>query len=81
MQLSIISTQDQKDLSIDWIEVNTLQGNYVIQSGHAPTVLVLAAGSKVIYNSINSEQQTELIIKQGLLHVTRTDCTLLLTQI
>ena len=41
MQLRIISPSGEKKFKIAWVEVDTPVGNFVIHSGHAPTVLTL----------------------------------------
>lgn len=41
MNLKIIGPTTHKTLAISWIEVETLDGNFVVQRGHAPMILAL----------------------------------------
>lgn len=81
MLLSIISSLEQKNIAIDWLEVNTQQGNYVIQSGHVPTVLIASPGSMISYRPTGTAHTEQLNIKQAIVHVTRSEIALIVTQI
>lgn len=81
MLLSIVSALEQKNLTIDWLEVNTNQGNYVIERAHVPTVLVLTPESKILYRASGASEVETLTIKQAIVHVTRTDVTILVTHL
>lgn len=81
MLLSIISSLEQKNITIDWLEVNTAQGNYVIQPGHVPTVLIASSGSTISYQPTGTDHVEELAIKQAIVHITRSEIALIITQI
>jgi len=80
MQLLVINSTQQKSHEIEWLEINTLQGNFVIQSEHAPTIFVLAPDSTVSYLAHGSQIATSLLIKQGVVEITRARATLIITQ-
>lgn len=80
MQLSIISVSRQTTYRVEWIDCNTTQGNYVIQNGHAPTMLVLAPNSTVTFLVTGENSSSAVAVKQGILDVTRENATLLITQ-
>ena len=67
MLLQIISPAYKKTFSISWLEVDTPVGNFVIQKGHAPTVLTLQPDRDVIYRLKNGQQKT-LMIKMEITH-------------
>lgn len=80
MQLSIINTKGQSNFDIDWVELNTVVGNLVVQEGHVPSVLFLAPNSAMHYKSIKKNQPESITIKQAIAHITRTDVTIIITE-
>jgi len=79
MKLTIISPYEKKIFAITWIELNTMVGNFVIQPGHVPTVLTLAAGEKITFGLANGKRES-LVVKQGIAHITRDSATILLNE-
>jgi len=76
VKLHIITPFTRHITFISWIEVNTDAGNFVIQQGHAPTILALTPGKECIYHLIDNTKQT-LLIDKGIISVTRDDVTIL----
>ncbi len=62
---------------IAWLEVDTPDGNFVIQPGHAPVLLILAPG-KPVTCMLKSGRQEIIEASGGIVHITRTTATLLL---
>ncbi len=79
MKLFIISPFAKKKIEVAWIELNTSVGNFVIQPGHAPTLLALSPHKEIIF-CLSSGKQESYIIKQGIIDITRTSATLLLNE-
>lgn len=79
MKFTIISPYEKTTYAISWIELNTPVGNFVIQPGHAPTILTLSPGEKITFGLANGKRES-LIIKQGIAHVTRDSATILLSE-
>lgn len=79
MKLYIISPFSKKTLDIVWIELNTPVGNFVIQPGHAPTILTLAPHKEVTF-CLKSGKQESFMAKQGIADITRTAATILLSE-
>lgn len=78
MQLTIISPSKKEHFDISWVELNTDQGNYVIQPGHAPIFFSLKAHAPFTYCLKNGEQEV-IMIKQAMVEVTRNQITVLLS--
>ncbi len=80
MQLLIISATERKSYAVEWLEINTAEGNFVIQSDHAPTILVLAPESLVTYLPSGEQTSVNLRIKQAVVEITREQAILIITQ-
>lgn len=78
MQLHISSPTERRDEQIAWIEFDTPKGNFVILAGHAPMILTLLPLSSVLFRLKSGKEETKKII-QGVVHITRSTITLLLT--
>ncbi len=79
MKLHIISPLSNRTETIAWIEVNTPVGNFIIQKGHAPTLLSLAPDKEVVFRLDSGKKET-LMIKRGFANITRSSVTLLLNK-
>lgn len=78
MKLFMVSLSDKKSLDIAWLEVNTAEGNFVMQRGHAPMILVLSPNKPLVYCLQNGIQESTTI-SGGILHITRDQATVVLT--
>lgn len=79
MKLYIISPFSKKVIDIAWLELNTPVGNFVLQQGHAPVVLTLAPHKEVIF-CLKSGKVESFIAKQGIVDITRSTATILLSE-
>ena len=41
MKLTLVSTTNKQSFEVAWLEVNSSVGNFVMQRGHAPMILLL----------------------------------------
>ncbi len=78
MNFTLIGPTSSQTLEVKWLEVQTLQGNFVIKPGHAPMIIILAP-NKEISMELKDGSTTVMTVVGGMLEVTRTDVTLLLT--
>ena len=78
MQLIILSPLTKKTFTVDWIEVNTPTGNFVIQPEHAPTILTLSRNNEIIFQVTDGGQE-KILVPAGIAHVTRNSLTLMLS--
>lgn len=79
MELHIISPEQTVTHSVAWIEVDTIAGNFVIQSGHAPTILLLSPDKELIFCLVNGKRES-LLVPRGILEVSREVITLIINQ-
>lgn len=80
MKLQIISPEQTKIFMILWLEALTAIGSFVIQSGHAPMVLILSPGKEITFGLMNDKQES-IIVPYGILEITRTQAILLINKL
>lgn len=78
MELKIVRPTSSQSLAVSWVEAQTDQGNVVILPGHTPLIVLLAADKELTIGLEDGTQQ-QIIIGGGILKVTRTELTLLVT--
>ncbi len=78
MELQLISSTSSRVMDIEWLEAQTMSGSFVIKQGHAPLIALLAP-NKELTVKLHDGSTTMITIVQGILEVTRTHITLLLT--
>lgn len=72
MKLQLISLeQPVHNYEISWLELNTITGNYIIQPGHAPMILILTPDSKAICCLVKNNEQKVFMIRDGVAHIKR----------
>lgn len=76
MILQLIHPSYTRELSVAWLEMNTEVGNFVIQPGHAPMVVLLAHSKKIVF-CLSTGKQESLHIEQGIAHITRQQATII----
>lgn len=77
MELVVITPTYKTTLAIAWIEIETTVGNFVIQPGHAPTVLILQPNNLLTYCLTNGKQET-ITAQGGIVEITRTSALVIL---
>jgi len=70
MKLQIITPHDKKDIDVAWVELETPVGNFVIHSGHAPTVLTLLPKHSVIFRTKAGIEES-VLINNGVVNIDR----------
>lgn len=76
MQLYIVTPFKKITKEVDWVDINTTIGNFVIQNEHAPMILSLQPDSQCILGLATGKQETYKI-NRGIVHITRDDITIL----
>lgn len=79
MLLRIIGPSGEKEFNITWIEVETSVGNFVIHTGHAPTVLTLLPDHEVFFQ-LKTGQRESVKISRGIIEITRETATIILSE-
>ncbi len=78
MELKIVRPMSSQTMNINWLEAQTEQGNFVIMPGHTPMVILLAPNKELSIEMWDCTR-TEMTIAGGILQITRTSITLLIT--
>ena len=78
MKLILSTPLKQSEHSVAWLEINTPSGNYVIQKGHAPTILTLSPLQTLTFRLKTGKKET-LTVKHGVAKIDRTSATIVMT--
>jgi len=78
MELTIIRPTSSQSMKINWLEAQTNEGNFVILPGHTPMVILLSPNKELSIEMWDCTR-TQMTIAGGILQVTRTSITLLIT--
>jgi hypothetical protein len=78
MKLTIVSLKSKTEHHAVWIEINTPDGNFVLQPHYSPTTFILVAHKDFTYCLTTGKLETITLEKEALLSVTRTSALLLL---
>ena len=78
MELHIISPTSTNKLSIEWLEVETPKGSFVIQHGHAPLLLILAHNKPITFVKTGSNKHESIPVGSGILESDRTQITIIM---
>lgn len=79
MELHLISPLHSKKLTVAWVEVVTPAGYFTIQRGHAPMVLSLMPDQPITFR-LSSGKQESIIVRQGIIEITRELTTILMNE-
>jgi F0F1-type ATP synthase epsilon subunit len=77
MNLQIISPLRILNYDVAWLEVNTNVGNFVIQKGHVPTLLVLSPNEEIVFRLKNGKEES-IMVTSGIVEVTREKSTVII---
>lgn len=77
MQLHILSPfKQEKYEQVEWVELQTDIGSFVIQEGHAPTILMLQEKKPIIFKQ--NKKVKKAMIQSGIADITREQVTILI---
>jgi len=80
MKLRIINPTESTELEIVWLEINTPDGNFIIQNGHIPTTFLLSPSKELKYCFKTGKQDFLTVTKGGILEVTKEEIIALLKE-
>lgn len=70
MKLVINTPTQEITHQIAWLEINTLTGNYVIQKGHVPTIMMLAPDQPLAYRLLTGKEEA-MLVQHGFVTIDR----------
>ena len=79
MELIITSPLHKDILNVTWLELNTPEGNFIVQEGHAPMIVLLTKESEIIYSLSNGTKQSRFAA-QGIAQITRKMVTIIMQE-
>ncbi len=79
MELTINTPFSHDKYSVAWLELNTPAGNYIIQHGHAPTILSLSPKQKIVFR-LKIGKEESILVRQGIAHIDRESTTVIMTK-
>jgi F0F1-type ATP synthase epsilon subunit len=80
MKLRIVSPTKSTNLEVVWLEINTPDGNFIIQNGYISTTFLLAANKELSYCFKTGKQESVAVVKGGILEVTKQEVIVLLKE-
>lgn len=78
MKLTIVSLKGKSEHHVVWIEINTPDGNFVIQPQHAPTTFILSEHRDFTYCLTTGKLETFTLKRSALLSIQRRSALLLI---
>ena len=78
MDLKIVRPTKTDAWEVNWVEAQTDEGNVIILPGHTPLIVVLTQQQELAFELTDGTRQ-QIPIGSGILTVTRTDVTVLVT--
>lgn len=70
----VLSTTHKKEHEINWLEVETSAGNFVLLEGHAPVILLVTPHTSMTLGMVNGKKET-FVTNGGILDIRRTKAT------
>lgn len=77
MKLTLVSPTYTREIKIAWLEINTDAGNFVIQPGHAPMIVILAHNKRLTYCADTGKQES-IVIQDGIADIARDGATIII---
>ncbi len=78
MELIISTPEYRSSYNIVWLEINTPTGNYVIQKGHVPAIMILSPHKAVIFR-LKTGKQESVTVKHGVVKISRESANVVMT--
>jgi len=71
MKLFMISSDNVREMDVEWLGITTMQGQYIIGAGHAPAIIQVKPHSALMLH-LPGGAVTSVPISGGIVHVDRT---------
>lgn len=78
MELIISTPEYRSSYNIVWLEINTPTGNYVIQKGHAPAIMILSPNKAITFR-LKTGKQESVTVKHGVVKISRESANVVIT--
>ncbi len=79
MNLTLLTQDKSTTFShLEWIDINTINGSYIIQKNHAPFYFLLTPQKQITYCDQNGKEETLFLTNGGILNIDHNNISLLL---
>lgn len=75
MKLRFVTTQKETVIDVEWIEVQTSAGLFVIHPGHVSTIISLSVGHELFYKPVG-KAIISLMVVQAVAHINPDNITI-----
>ncbi len=65
----IVSATSSKIVKVEWIEVEALNGCFLVGFGHAPLVSIVKKGNSLLYKKSDADEPSEMFVRGGVFSV------------
>lgn len=77
MQLQIIGVDQKSEFKVQWVELQSVVGNFIIQPEHAPMIVQIQPKSQIRF-CLDSSKQKTVDISAGIARIDRHSVTILI---
>lgn len=67
--LAIISPMGSQIVEVEWVEVEGLNGCFLVGPNHSPLVSVIKKGNSLLYKKVGFDDEIELFVSGGIFNV------------
>lgn len=67
--LEIISPTSGQMLDVEWVEVEGVNGCFLVGPGHSPLISVMKKGNSLVYKKVGVGDSIELFVRGGIFSV------------
>ncbi len=78
IELQIIRSSSKETVNVEWIEIESPSGNFVVGPGHLPLISILKKKGRVIYKKADSDKLKIIDSYGGIFRVQDDKATVIL---
>jgi len=80
MECTILSPLKKRVVEVEWLDITTNVGNFVIQKGHVPAILLASPKKPLIFLFKDNSQENLMVTSTGIVHIMRDRVIILLSE-
>ena len=80
MDLTIITPTQTRTYQIAWLELNTPQGNMIVQRGHVPMIVTVIAHQPITFRLKSGKQET-ILPRAAIVEISRESASVILSEL
>lgn len=79
MNITIITPTQTQNYEVAWLELNTPCGNMIVQRGHVPMIVTVAANQPITFRLKSGKQET-IMPRAAIVEISRESTTIILSE-